>query len=102
MPSEQLSPSIENLTLTSANTEYSLSTPDDCRHFSMQNRSTQPTRFAFTTGIVATPTGSYMTLKAGGVWNAPEKLFSTSALTVYLACSAAGTIVEALYWTNTE
>lgn len=97
------------VTLVQANTEYSLiavatwdSTPAPSTllgalHLSFQCRTGADVRFAFVTGKVATPTDPYLTLKAGTVFNAPEKLCLTGVSTVFLA-GAAGLIVEGIAW----
>lgn len=92
-------PEIYNVTLTSANTEYSLELPANCRAWSMQARTAADVRFAFETGKVATPTAPYSTLKASGAFTSPE-LFqnNTGSLTLYLASATAGTIVEVVSW----
>lgn len=58
-------PVLLNLTLTNANTEYTVALPAGTTHFEMQARGNANVRFAFETSLVATPTSPYMTLKAG-------------------------------------
>lgn len=91
--SEILTPTVYNLTLTSANTEYSQALPDGCKYFSVQNRSDNDMRLAFVTGKVATPTAPYVTIKAGSAYNSPEKLCVGSA-TIYAASGTAGDVAE--------
>jgi hypothetical protein len=99
--SENLTPSVLNVTLTSADTEYgTLILPSGTRYFSLQCRTAADCRVAFVTGKVATPTAPYYTMKSGSAYNSPEK-FATNqsgALTIYLASSSAGAVVECLYW----
>lgn len=95
--SEALSPTVLNLTLTSANTEYSIAIPGGCKHFSFQCRTAFDIRFAFVTGKVAGPTAPYATVKSGGAYTSPEKL-SMPAGTLYLASSEAAVVVEFVYW----
>lgn len=93
-----LSPTIYNLTLTNANTQYSQALPTNCHYFSLWCRTAYDIRFAFTTGIVATPTGNYLTCFAGMAYNSPEKLVIAPNTTLYCASSTAGVIVEILAW----
>ena len=92
-PSEIITPTPYNLTLTSANTEYSQALPAGCKYFSVQNRSDNDLRLAFVTGKVAAPTAPYVTIKDGSAYNSPEKL-CVGALTLYLASGTAGDIAE--------
>lgn len=93
-----LSPTVENLTLTNANTQYSYGLPTNCHYFSFWCRTAVDLRWAFETGIVATPTGDYLTCLAGMAFNSPEKLVIAPGLTLYFACATAGTVVEILTW----
>lgn len=96
MSSELLTPTIYNVTLTDANTEYPQALPAGCKYFSFQNRSAQATRYAFETGKVASPTAPYGTVKSGSAYNSPEKL--CASLTLYLASGNAGDVIEITAW----
>lgn len=97
MTSENLSPNILNVTLTNADTEYSISIPGGTKHFSVQCRTAFAVRFAFVTSKVAGPTAPYATIKSGGAYTSPEKL-SVAATTLYLASAEAGVAVEVVCW----
>lgn len=98
--SELLQPVIYNVTLTSADTEYSQALSADMRYFSVQCRTAFDVRYAFVTGKVATPTAPYATIKSGNWYNSPEKLqLDIDGETIYLASAEAGVIVEIVAWT---
>jgi hypothetical protein len=71
--SEVLIPEITNVTLTSADTEYSHKFAVAMKYFSAQCRTAFDCRYAFATGRVATPTAPYATIKSGQWYNSPEK-----------------------------
>ena len=85
-------PTLYNITLTNANTEYSQALTA-CKGIEFQARTSVDIRFAFATGKVAAPTAPYMTLKAGQWY-----YFEGSPTTLYLASATAGTIVEIILW----
>ena len=93
-----LTPTIVNLTLTDADSQYSTELPAKAKHFSFQCRTAVDVRFAFETGKVATPTAPYATLKSGASFSAPEKYMNALARTLYFASASAGSIVEIVYW----
>lgn len=88
-------PTIENLTLTVANTEYSVEMPPSVKKVSFQCRAAADVRYAFVAGKVATPTAPYFTLKSGG-----EKTLDDMHLggRVYFGTASAGSIIELEYW----
>lgn len=88
-----------NVTLTSADTEYSQAMPDDCRGFEFQCRTEHDVRYAFVAGKVAGPTAPYLTLKAGDYYYSPPIFQDGTPSTLYLASATAGVIVEILAWT---
>lgn len=93
------SPTPFNVTLTSANTEYSQVLPADCRRWSMQCRTAYDVRFAFVTGKVAGSTAPFLTMKSGGNFDdQPLPGESVGTQTVYLASAQAGVVVEILCW----
>lgn len=65
---------------------------------SFQLRGNFDLRFAFETGKVAASTPPFLTLKAGTVFNAPEKLSLKGISTIYFACSTATQVVEGIAW----
>jgi hypothetical protein len=85
-----------NVTLTSADTEYSQALPSGCRALAFRCRSAHVLRFAWETGKVATPTAPYQTLKAGGeYW---KDNINAAGLTLYLASDTAEVSVEIEVW----
>ncbi|MCS7038034.1 MAG: hypothetical protein NZP34_00350 [Caldilineales bacterium] len=84
-------PVIFNVTLTNANTEYSLTLPQGCTHFEFQARQSVAVEFAFVSG------GPYMTLKAGGAYSS-YNLWGGQSLTIFFRSTTAGTIVELVAW----
>lgn len=91
-------PTIYNVTLTAANTEYSQALPANCRGFEFQARTAFDIRFAFVTGKVAAPTAPYMTLKSGSSYSSYPVAQAASPSTLYLASGTAGIVVEILAW----
>jgi len=91
-------PTVYNVTLTLANTEYSQALPVNCRGFDMQPRTGVDVRFAFVTGKVATPVAPYATMKLGAPYNSPPTYQPSGGSTVYLGTATAGTVVEIVVW----
>jgi len=90
-------PTVFNVTLTNADTEYSQTLPANVRSFSMQARQSADVRWAHETGKVATPVAPYVTMKSGGNVSVGE--LDPALLTLYLASATAGTVVEIVVWT---
>lgn len=84
-------------TLSNANAEYSHLLDADTKYFTIQCRTAYDCRFAFVTGKVAASTDPFMTLKSGVSYSAPEN-WENSGLTLYLASTTAGVVVEILEW----
>lgn len=96
IPSEPTIVTTYNVTLTNVNTEYSQALPSDCRAFSFRCRTSYDVRFAYVTDKVAAPTAPYQTLKANGeYW---KDNVHPASLTLYLASSEAGVVVEIEVW----
>lgn len=91
-----MSPTLYAITLTSANTEYSQALPAGLRALSFKARTSVAVRWAFVTGKVATPTDPYETLAAGQTYF--KEGIVGAAVTLYLASSTAGTVVEVEAW----
>ena len=90
-------PTLYNVTLTVADTEYSQALTSNTREFRFRCRTLYDVRFAFATGKVATPTAPYLTLPGGcDYWSDNINLAAT---TLYLASSEAGVVVEIEEWT---
>ena len=94
-PSKQ--PTVSNVTLTSADTEYSLELASSTRELRFRCRTLFDVRFAWVTGKVATPTAPYLTLPAGSDYSSDIKDLTGKIL--YLASSEAGVVVEVSAWT---
>jgi len=91
-------PTVYNVTMTTANTEYSQALPANTKILEFRCQSTgYATRFAFETGKVAAPTAPYRSLDAGEV-KTLDGLNLTSK-TLYFACSTAAQVMEIECWT---
>ena len=89
-------PTVYNLTLTVADTEYSQALSANTREFRFRCRTAFDVRYAFVTGKVAVPTAPYLTLPGGSdYWSDNDKLAAT---TLYFASSEAGVVVEIEEW----
>lgn len=86
-----------NLEITTANTEYSQSLPDNTRMFEFRNRDLYDVRYSFTSGKVATPTSPYQTLRAG--MSAHEDKLNFIGKTIYFASSQPNQVIEMLIFT---
>ena len=98
-PEGPVAPTVYNVTLTVASTEYSQALLSHCRYFEFQCRTEADVRFAFETGKVATPTAPYLTLKAGDYYYSPVVSMGALPSTLYLASATAGVVVEIIAWT---
>ncbi len=85
-----------NVTLTSANTEYSQALPTNARRLCFRCRSSVAIRYAWVTGKVATPTAPYQSLQSGAEYAIDGVMLAGS--TVYFASSVAGAVVEMEAW----
>lgn len=83
------------VTLTNANTEYSVTIPPGKKFYAFQARQNVDIRFSETIGKVATPTDPYLTLKSSFGWSRGDTL--SSSKTIYFASGTAGTKVEVFY-----
>lgn len=89
-------PTVYNVTLVAADTEYSQVLNDNTREFRFRCRTLFDVRFAFVAGKVATPTAPYLTLPGGSdYWSDNDNLES---ITLYLATDEAGVVVEIEEW----
>lgn len=90
-------PNEYNVTLSSANTEYSRALPATCRALAFRCRnSAADVRYAWTTGKVAGPTSPYQTLAANAEYF-KENIEAVNK-TIYLASATAGVVVEIEAW----
>ncbi len=88
-------PAIANISMPLPNTEYVYGPPTDCKSLQFQCRAaTTDVRYAWTTGIVASPspTEPYFTLKASSVWYNDH--LNLTAATLHVATAASVQMVE--------
>ena len=90
-------PTVYNVTLTTADTEYSQLLPSSTRELRFRCRTNYDVRYAFETKRVATPATPYLTLPAGGDYHSDEN--DLTAKTLNFASSEAGVVVELEVWT---
>lgn len=90
---EPLRPVIINQTLTSANTEYSVSIPNGAGSITIQSRTAADFKMGITSGQSGT---TYFTIKAGTAYY--ETRVSSYNATLYFQSTTAGQIVEIIYW----
>ena len=95
-PYKGATPTLYNITLTDANTEYSQALSANTKKFSIHLRDFTAFRFAYASGKVAAPTAPYLTVPAGG--EKSEELIQPASLTLYFASSDAGKIAEIEEW----
>jgi hypothetical protein len=88
-------PTIQIVTLTSGDTEYSVVLPENTKIIDIQARTAVSIRMAWETGQVASGT-DYWTIKANNT-HYQNNLYA-SGKTLYLASSTAGTVVEIKSW----
>jgi len=89
-----------NLTLTSANTEYSQVLPVSARFVRVSiidGTAANNFRLAWTTGKVATPTAPFLKFFNDGTYSTPDKVFLAGA-TLFLASSLAGAVAQIEVW----
>lgn len=89
-------PTIYNVALTLANTEYSQALPANTKKFSVSLRDATGFRIAFVTGKVAAPTAPYKTILDGCEYY--EEDLNLQSVTIYLASPAAGKAAEIICW----
>lgn len=91
-------PTIYNITLTAANTEYSQALPANCRGFEFQCQTGVTCRWSNVTGKVAAPTAPYMTLQPNAFYSSPPINQGASPSTLYFASASAGSIICLIAW----
>lgn len=96
MPEVTKTPTIYNVVLTSADTEYSQLLPSGVRDVRFRCRTLYDVRYQFTTGKVAGSVSPYLTLPAGSDYYSDNN--DLSGFTLYLASSQAGVVVELEVW----
>ena len=91
-------PTVYNVTLTVADTEYSQAMPANCRGFEFQARTNVAVRWQVVTGKVAASVAPYDTLKAGCYYFSYDLNQGASPSTLYFGSAIAGTVVEIKAW----
>jgi len=85
------------LTLTDANTEYSLTLPENTAIVRVQARTAVAVKLSFIQLDDGTnPIAAYWTLKSGGVYESP---YVTGRHTIYAQSAVAGVVLEIQAWT---
>lgn len=90
-------PTVYNITMTLANTEYGQALPAATKKFEFRCRGAFDIRYSYETGRVATPTAPYRTL-ASGITEYQTDL-NLTGVTLYVACGNAAQVVELEVWT---
>jgi len=96
MPNPTKDPTIYNLTLTVADTEYLQALPSSTREFRVRCRTLYDVRYAWETGKVAGPVVPYATIFAGLEYRGDNSDITGKKL--YLASGTAGVVVEIEVW----
>ena len=97
MPNPVRTPTVYNVELTDADTEYEQALPSSTFHLRFRCRTNHDVRFAFVEGKVAAPTAPYLTLPAGSDYVSGSN--DLTGMTLYLASSQAGVVIEIEVWT---
>jgi len=87
-------PKIYNLSMATANTEYSQSLTSGTKKILVRMRTLGRARFAF---VVGGTTGSWITIEAGAVYS--QDTLDLNGATIYLQSNVAGQVAEILEWT---
>lgn len=97
-----IKPTIINSTLTAvASTDVTrINVPAGTARFTFQSRAAKNLFYAFTSTGAMTSNASFMTLKAGSVYNS-EQHFMASTSDIYVRGSTAGQVVETEAWFTT-
>ena len=90
-------PSVVNIEMPSADTEYFHMIPKGCKKFLLHSRDGTAFRLAFKTGKVAGSTPPYFTIKANTAYS-EDNLNIIEDAWIYLACGTANKIVEIVQW----
>lgn len=90
-------PTIYNVTLTLANTEYSQALNLGTKKFMVSERNGNPFRLAFEAGKVAAPTEPYKTVLSNQVYW--EDSVNLVGVTLYLAAPVGERVIEIITWT---
>jgi len=86
-------PYLYNVTMTSANVEYSQAMPGNCKKFTVKCRGEYDIKLAFTLAESGT---TYITIPSGqNYW---DDLIRDVVLTLYFQCATAAQVVEIVAW----
>lgn len=88
-----VSPAIQNVTLTTAGTEYSIVIPADTKRFTIKSRQDSILKLSYTSGDTGI---NYFTIGYGVCYT--EVNLDGSGLTLYLQSNKNGTVIEVLSW----
>ena len=95
-------PSIHNVTMTLADTEYEQQLTQYTMKFLIKTRDESEFRLAFETGIVAVPAAGYVTINSGCRYYEDDvNVYIADADwdgTLYFASDSAGKIIEIVEW----
>ena len=102
-PGPASAPTVYNIAMLLANTEYSQAIPVYTKMLRFRARGAlQDVRYAWVTGKVAGPATPYLTLMAGMDYSLSDihvgGLTGASNLTLYVACAIAGLSIELECW----
>lgn len=86
-------PTIVNLTLTSANTEYSVTLPRNVGTITIQSRTSADFKIGVTSGQSGT---TYFTIKSGNAYY--ETTIAMDGTTLYFQSPNAGQVIEIFYF----
>ena len=92
-------PSVVNIKMVSADTEYPHKLPIGCKRFQIQCRDATDFRFATEMGKIAKPDPPYYTVKSGTVHRSGGGLDIQGDVWLYFACDSTNKYVEILQWT---
>lgn len=87
-------PTIYNLSMPTANTEYSQSLNNSTKKILIRTRNGSQAKFAF---VAAGTTTAWITIKSGAVYF--EENLDLNSATIYIQSSGTGEVAEILEWT---
>ena len=100
--SNSVAPTIYNVTMTNADTQYSQQLSQYTKKFMIHTRDESTFRLAFVTGIVAVPGSPYLTIPSGARHYEDGVFLRVQTAdwngTLYFASDSAGKIIEILEW----
>ena len=97
-----VNPTIYNVTMTLADTEYSQQISQYTKQFMVHTRDESSFRLAFETGYVATPTAPYLTIPVNARYFEDKVFLRVQTTdwdgTLYFASDSAGKYIEIVEW----